>query len=267
MDPGDTITQEEFNGSSVQSERIKYVLEKHDLTWVYQKIIPHLPASLSQKTCCLVWNRMGKLKDSSLNIEIPPGILDYDNGPRHQILQGGATSPPHTDYLEASNNPKVHRSALSIGGDITCIMDVMEHMLLMQAFLSYGTGTRVHKKVPVSLLFSRSYTKLVEKLVSSTSRGISSNGWRLPKLVDLFHLQTQMEEYGPPCCFDANTGERGLKVWSKRHAKSSKQQGQEVFEKSVGDRMNQWDNMKLATEAGPEIWKWFAKKPHCINCN
>ena len=116
-DPDDPSAPEKFNGSLVQSERITFVLEKHDLTWVYQKIIPHLPASLSHKTCCLVWNRMGKLKDNSLNVELPPGIRDFDNGPRQQLLEMGVTAPPPTDYLEATNNPKVPRSALSIGGE------------------------------------------------------------------------------------------------------------------------------------------------------
>jgi len=73
------------------------------------------------------------------------------------------------------------------------------------------------------------------------------NGWKLQKFHELLHLVLHIDDYGSPLNFDAGTGERGLKEWVKKFARTVQFQGQHTYSTQIATRVHESAIIQKAT--------------------
>jgi hypothetical protein len=81
--------------------------------------------------------------------------------------------------------------------------------------------------------------EVAEALNSSVNRGEGTNGWRIPKFLDMLHLPNYMGRLAATGRMHCGFAERGLKDWAKKPARTAQKRGGGVFEGQCAARIRE----------------------------
>lgn len=229
-----------FKNSAEQLERNEVALNNHDLGFIHQEIIPVVPIMFIKKIQHIVWDTMGELSDTSLQICLPTSVLDHDQYGNNTTVTPLIRMEPKG--ARSKEDEKVYNSVKlngSVSNNIHSFVKAAENVLLLQAFLNNGSllDEALDNRDEFFENIRESIGKMILGIHKNMSRGAGTNGWQIQKIVDLFHMIEYMKMYGPASGFNAGNGERGLKKWAKAPAKTSQKQGQEIFQQQTAQQV------------------------------
>ena len=127
-----------------------------------------------------------------------------------------------------------------------------ENLLTLRSFFNYG-GEHCPSAMPwkddgsFNKEAVEECTKLVaESLKNTVNRGEGTNGWAMPKFLDMLNLPDYMSRLGSTGRFHVGFAERGLKNWAKKPARTAQKRGGGVFEGQCSKRIRERSMMDHA---------------------
>ena len=85
------------------------------------------------------------------------------------------------------------------------------------------------KSVDVRRDYSKAVNTFLGTMVHGIVRGENTNGFKLQKFIESSHFIADFHEMGPLAGHGSSTGERGLKVWGKKHAVTEQHRDDATF--------------------------------------
>jgi hypothetical protein len=111
-------------------------------------------------------------------------------------------------------------------------------MLCFHAYYKKGEYWKCGDKIS-SEIFDRAIRGMMRQLLSTLDRGEGTNNWNIQKFHEVLHLVVQVEEYGNISNTDAGVGERGLKLWAKRHGRRARKASDSIFVESTANMVKE----------------------------
>jgi hypothetical protein len=118
-------------------------------------------------------------------------------------------------------------------------------MLCFHAYYKKGEYWKCGDKTSADI-FDNAIRKMMRQLLSTLERGEGTNNWNLQKFHEILHLVVQVEQYGNISNTDTGVGERGLKLWAKRHGRRARKASDDIFVESTANMVNE---LTLITQA------------------
>jgi hypothetical protein len=129
-----------------------------------------------------------------------------------------------------------HNSDDSSNLDVRCtrtkFIELCEMMLCFHAYYKKGDYWKCGDKVGADI-FDEAIRKMMRHLLSTLERGEGTYNWNIQKFHEILHLVFQVEEFGNISNTDAGFGERGLKIWAKRHGRRARKASDDIFVEST----------------------------------
>jgi hypothetical protein len=226
---------------------------RHDLSFLHQDVFPNLPARHVLECMKIIWKHTWRLSDC-YDIVLPPGCLNLPPF-RARPRERAPTTPFSAHRLcctfgadwERQNNPPLGDEAArpTITNDQKEFVLCCERLLTLRSFYNYG-GEHCPTAIPwkldgsfnVELVEGRT-NEVAELLKDAVHRGRGTNGWRIPKFIDMLHLPKYMGRLGSTGRLHVGFAERGLKNWAKKPARTAQKRGGGVFEGQVCSRIRE----------------------------
>jgi hypothetical protein len=134
---------------------------------------------------------------------------------------------------------QTERRDCSIALNMDQFKELLELMLCFHSFLKYGGGLFQHDQEQRIQQYKKSYQQMMLMITSGLKRENSSMQFKLQKFVECNHFLLEHLYRGPPVSFNTDTGERGLKTWAKRPAKTAQKREDEVFRHQVAQNYHE----------------------------
>jgi hypothetical protein len=129
-----------------------------------------------------------------------------------------------------------HNSDDSSNLDVRCtrtkFIELCEMMLCFHAYYKKGEYWNCDDKISSGIL-DQAIQKMMRHLLSTLERGEGTYNWNIQKFHEILHLVFQVEEFGNISNTDAGFGERGLKIWAKRHGRRVRKGSDDIFVEST----------------------------------
>jgi NACalpha-BTF3-like transcription factor len=235
-------------------------ISRHDLSFLHQDVFPNLPARHVLECLKIIWKMTFRLANS-YDIVLPPGSL---NLPPFRVRRPDMSSPTPfsaqrlcrtfgADWERQNHPPLVDEgSKPTITNDPKEFVACCEKLLTLRSFYNYG-GEHCPTAIPwkpdgsfdVELVQERT-DAVAESLKVAVNRGQGTNGWRIPKFIDMLHLPTYMSRLGCTGRLHVGFAERGLKNWAKKPARTAQKRGGGVFEGQCAARIRERSMMDHA---------------------
>jgi hypothetical protein len=226
---------------------------RHDLSFLHQDVFPNLPALHVLECLKIIWKMTFRLGDS-YDIVLPAGCL---NLPPFRVRQPDRAPPTPSSARqlcgtfgadwERQNHPPVADQAAkpTITNDRKEFVACCEKLLTLRSFYNYG-GEHCPTAIPWKLdgsfdveLVEERTNEVAESLKVAVNRGKGTNGWRIPKFIDMLNLPKYMSRLGSTGRFHVGFAERGLKNWAKKPARTAQKRGGGVFEGQCAARIRE----------------------------
>jgi hypothetical protein len=120
-----------------------------------------------------------------------------------------------------------------------------EKLLALRSFYNYS-GEHCHDAIPRKLDGTIDVEPVIEhtreaaaSLKAAVNQGEGTNGWKIPKFLDMLLLPNYMSQLGSTGRFHVGFAERGLKNWAKKPANTAQKRGGGVFEGQCAARIRE----------------------------
>lgn len=148
----------------------------------------------------------------------------------HEQSQQVVMFPPSTIHFDCQT-AGVHRTCTL---SIDHLSYLCETLLTYWAFLEYADREMLSTE---NISRASANLELMRRvLVNGTSRGFGTNGYSYQKFIEMFHLLMETPVYGRASGRDTNDGERHLKVWAVRPAKTAQKRDDGTFTGQISIR-------------------------------
>jgi hypothetical protein len=226
---------------------IEYVcqnIHQHGLSFLFTEVFPHLPERhifeclkiIWQMTFCLSTNVQITLPSGRLNI---PPFRDYppDHSPtttfsKERLITTFSNNWTPTGIRDEAMDP----NQPTITTDPVEFLACCEKLLALRSFYNYS-GEHCQDAIPRNADGTFDVEPVIERtreaaasLKAAVNRGEGTNGWKIPKFLDMLLLPNYMCRLGSTGRFHVGFAERGLKNWAKKPASTAQKRGGGVFE-------------------------------------
>jgi hypothetical protein len=127
------------------------------------------------------------------------------------------------------------------------IIQLLEMMLCFHSFYKNSTYWTIGDKKAYKE-FDQGVRTMMSQLVGTLHRGPNTNNWNTQKTHEVLHLAEQICEYGHLMNADTGVGERGLKYWAKKPARSALKGSIDVFTESTAKQVVDTMILRKASE-------------------
>jgi hypothetical protein len=235
---------------------IQYVCQKihqHDLTFLYSDVFPHVPERHIFECLKIIWQMTFRLRtNAQINLpldclNIPPfSDFPHDCSPTLNfsflrlvtIFTKNGTSSGLRDETGDADQP-------TITTDPDEFLACCEKLLALRSFYNYS-GEHCPDAIPRKTDGTFDVQPVIEctrevaaSLKASVNRGEGTNGWKIPKFLDMLLLPHYMSRLGSTGRFHVGFAERGLKNWAKKPASTAQKRGGGVFEGQCAARIRE----------------------------
>jgi hypothetical protein len=235
---------------------IEYVCQKikqYDLSFLFSAVFPHLPERHIFECLKIIWKMTFRLSPNGA-INLPSGRLNI---------------PPFRDYPQEysptfvssckrlittfNNNwkPCAIRDEATAADQPTITTNpdefvaCCEKLLALRSFYNYS-GEHSHEAIPRKEDGNFDVEPVIKctrevgaSLKAAVNRGEGTNGWKIPKFLDMLLLPNYMNRLGSTGRFHVGFAERGLKNWAKKPANTAQKRGGGVFEGQCAARIRE----------------------------
>jgi hypothetical protein len=137
---------------------------------------------------------------------------------------------------DEQNGPNSCTDGSSDVEDVRCtrskFIELCEMMLCFHAYYKKGNYWKCGDKTSATV-FDHAIRGMMRQLLSTLERGDGTYNWNIQKFHEILHLVIQVQEYGNISNTDAGVGERGLKLWAKRHGRRARKGSDDIFVEST----------------------------------
>jgi hypothetical protein len=242
---------------------IQYVCQKiqeYDLSFLFSDVFPHLPERHIFECLKIIWKMTFRLS-TNLRINLPPGHLnippfrDYppDCNPTYAFSAQRLITIFRTNWkpVRHSQGP-TDADQPTITNDPDEFLGCCEKLLALRSFYNYS-GEHCHDSIPRKEDGTFDVEPVVQctrevaaSLKATVNRGEGTNGWKIPKFLDMLLLPHYMSRLGSTGRFHVGFAERGLKNWAKKPARTAQKRGGGVFEGQCAARIREKSMMDHA---------------------
>jgi hypothetical protein len=120
---------------------------------------------------------------------------------------------------------------------------LLQQLLSFHAFCKYG-GSLLTSSEDVTN-YQKSYCTMMTALKQAIGRGDNTRGFKLQKFVECSHFLKEHLVFGPTVGHNSDTGERGLKMWAKKAAKTAQKRTDDVFKGQVTKNLQQTEILEM----------------------
>ena len=227
----------QFNGSLGQLQSVERCLRVYALDFVVPWIIEMIPChqEILQRIVFQFDCAMGKGKKHELPKE---SFLD-----RH-VVKPGATGL----YVNGDTASTESRISGWISKEAECSVDCTSEQLqsLLEMVISFHASYK-YALPSERENFDRNVRIMMSKIKSQVHQGKDTKNWAISKFHDLLHMIADSQNFGSHANVDAGKGEKGLKKWAKRPAKTVRTRDANHYYKDLATRIQEDRLIELAT--------------------
>jgi hypothetical protein len=183
---------------------------------------------------------------------------DEENSSDGDVSEGESTADEKDE--EDLNNCTSSDSSSDLEVRCTRIkfIELCEMMMCFHAYYKKGEYWACGDELSAGV-FDKAIRGMMRQLLSTLERGEGTYNWNIQKFHEILHLVKQVEEYGNISNTDTGVGERGLKLWAKRHGRRARKASDEIFVHSTANMVKE---LTLITQAHQSL------NPHLYsNCS
>ena len=165
--------------------------------------------------------------------------------------EGGAEDVPTVDLkallVKVRLNMPKDRVGYSLRSCLKGTSMLVEQLLSFHAFCKYGGSLLTSRDTVAD--YQKSLFTMMSALKEAIGRGDSTRGFKLQKFVECSHFLKEHLVYGPTVGHNSDTGERGLKLWGKKPAKTAQKRSDAVFKGQVTRNLQQSEILDMLQES------------------
>jgi len=209
---------------------IRYVCRQircHDLTFLLDHVFPHIPEPHVYECLNIIWHYTHRLSEEVSKMAfLPLGELNLPPYRRRTHSIVGSSAPSYSDasllrkffdYKLPTLNPAEEDGQPTIATDPNQFVECCEKLLALRSFYIHS-GEHCPDAIPrnpdgtfdVKLVEERT-RDVGECLKATVNRGEGTNGWKIPKFIDMLLLPQYMARLASTGRFHVGFAERGLK--------------------------------------------------------
>jgi hypothetical protein len=246
----------EFVPTRASIRRVCSMIRLHDLGFLFTDVFPNIPDRHILECLKIIWKMTFRLGDN-YNVTIPLGSIDIEPFRKREpcrsatldysysrlistFVSGAEPQEPEVVHLPAPNQQP------SITHDPQDFVNCCEKLLSLRSFYHYASEycPEVIPLKPEDGSFNEEFVQartkeVADSLKATVNRGVGTNGWRIPKFIDMLHLPRYMARLAATGRFHVGFAECNLKDWAKRVAKTAQKRGGGVFEGQCAARIQE----------------------------
>jgi hypothetical protein len=248
-------------------KNIDYVcsqIASHDLGFLLDDVFPEIPERHTYECLKIIWEMTYRLRDDAPDTtKLPKDALNIKAfRKRTTSLLGHGSSRPYSktrlirDFLNQDPTVTITDDVVHTQPTITIdtdeFLECCQNILSLRSFYNYS-GEHCHDAIPLNNDGSldvdqvqKRTREVGESLKGAVNRGEGTNGWKIPKFIDMLLLPEYMNHLGSTGKFHVGFAERGLKKWAKFPASTAQKRGDGIFEGQVSNRMHEASMMAHA---------------------